>query len=117
MYIETQRPPHIDTCTLRVRDVLWPESVFIWAFGGPQYWIHAHLDLLGVPSTCKMPGKLMRRSSRTSSRRWRQRFSDRKLHVFPRGSKYPILEVSGSKNHTLNGVWGLKPQTWGNVET
>ena len=23
----------------------------------------------------------------------------------PRGSKYPIFEVSGSKTHTLNGCW------------
>ena len=24
----------------------------------------------------------------------------------PRGSKYPIFEASGSKNHTLNGILG-----------
>ena len=23
----------------------------------------------------------------------------------PRGSKYPIYEDSGPKNHTLNGIW------------
>ena len=28
-----------------------------------------------------------------------------KYHLIPRGSKYPIFKVSGSKNHTLNGIW------------
>ena len=27
----------------------------------------------------------------------------------PRGSKYPIFEDSGSKNHTLNGFWDQSP--------
>ena len=26
-----------------------------------------------------------------------------------RGSKYPIFEVSCSKNHTLNGIWDQRP--------
>ena len=26
------------------------------------------------------------------------------IDATPRGSKYPIFELSGSKNHTLNGV-------------
>ena len=33
----------------------------------------------------------------------------------PRGSKYPILEASGSKNHTLNGFRDQRPKvfsTW-----
>ena len=33
----------------------------------------------------------------------------------PRGSKYPIFEASGSKHHTVYGIWALKPQildTW-----
>ena len=29
--------------------------------------------------------------------------------VFPRGSKYPIFEVSGSTNHTLSGSWDQRP--------
>ena len=29
--------------------------------------------------------------------------------LYPRGSKYPIFEVSGSKNHTLNGIWDQRP--------
>ena len=31
------------------------------------------------------------------------------LELEPRGSKYPIFEVSGSKNHTLNGIWDQRP--------
>ena len=27
----------------------------------------------------------------------------------PTGSKYPILEASGSQNHTLNGIWDQRP--------
>ena len=37
------------------------------------------------------------------------------LRQLPRGAKNPIFEVSGSKNHTLNGIWDQKPQivgTW-----
>ena len=29
--------------------------------------------------------------------------------LFPKGSKYPIFEVSGSKNHTLNGIRDQNP--------
>ena len=32
---------------------------------------------------------------------------------YPRGCKYPIFEVSGSRNHTLNGIWGQTPQMLG----
>ena len=28
---------------------------------------------------------------------------------FPRGSTYPTSEVSGSKSHTLNGIWDQRP--------
>ena len=31
---------------------------------------------------------------------------------YPRGSKYPIFEVSGSKNHTLDGVWTRVLKYW-----
>ena len=31
----------------------------------------------------------------------------------PRGSKYPIFEASGSKYHTIYGIWALKPQILG----
>ena len=31
----------------------------------------------------------------------------------PRGSKYPVCEVSGPQNHTLNGFWEQKLQTMG----
>ena len=31
----------------------------------------------------------------------------------PGKSKYPIFEVSGSKNHTLNGIWDQRPQIFG----
>ena len=27
----------------------------------------------------------------------------------PRGSKYAMFEVSGSENHSMNGLWYLKP--------
>ena len=30
------------------------------------------------------------------------------LELIPRGSKYRIFKVSGSKNHTLNGVFGTR---------
>ena len=30
-----------------------------------------------------------------------------------RGSKYQIFEASGSKNHTLNSIWGRRPQILG----
>ena len=30
-----------------------------------------------------------------------------------RGSKYPIFGVSGSKNHTVNGIWDQRPQMLG----
>ena len=33
--------------------------------------------------------------------------------VSPRGSKYPIFEVSDPKNHTLNGIWGQSPEILG----
>ena len=33
--------------------------------------------------------------------------------TLPRGSKYPIFEVSGPQNHTLNGFWNQKPQMLG----
>ena len=31
------------------------------------------------------------------------------VDTLPRGSKYPIFQVSGSKNHTLNGFWDQSP--------
>ena len=33
----------------------------------------------------------------------------RGLTVHPRGSKYPIFEVHGSKDHTANGIWDQSP--------
>ena len=36
--------------------------------------------------------------------------------LFPRGSKYPILEVSGSKNHTPKGIWDQKPPNIGYLD-
>ena len=41
--------------------------------------------------------------------------ADQKGVGLPRGSKYPIFEVSGSKNHTLNGVWDQRPQILGTL--
>ena len=34
----------------------------------------------------------------------------RAAEVKPRGSKNLISEVSGSKNHSINGVWDQKPE-------
>ena len=35
------------------------------------------------------------------------------FYIIPRGSKYPIFEASGSKYHTIYGIWALKPQILG----
>ena len=37
-------------------------------------------------------------------------------HTSPRGSKYPMLEDSGSKNHTLNGFWDQGPLNIGDLD-
>ena len=36
-----------------------------------------------------------------------------RLGIPPRGSKYPIFEVSGSTNHTLKGIWDQRASILG----
>ena len=42
-------------------------------------------------------------------------FFVQRTSYFPRGSKYPMIEGSGSQNHTLKSVWDQRPfrlDTW-----
>ena len=49
----------------------------------------------------------------TRSRSHSSRNPEVGLERFPRRSKYPIFEVSGSKSHTLNGIWDQRPSILG----
>ena len=40
-------------------------------------------------------------------------FAQKQNITMPRGSKYPIFEASGSKYHTIFGIWALEPQLLG----
>ena len=40
---------------------------------------------------------------------WNQNIVNDAGPTVPRGSKYPIFEVSDPKNHALNGIWDQSP--------
>ena len=72
-----------------------PILLAIW---GPR----AEAETLGLGASRKLSLELAGRPGLEGQR------EDRLLHQ-PRGSKYPIFEVSGSKNHALNGIWYPRP--------
>ena len=62
-----------------------------------------------MPQNEPMPFEV-RHTSRVGGVPWKMRGPcDFEKPNIPRGAKYPIFEVSGPQNHTLNGFWDQRP--------